>query len=631
MSFDQSTAGWNDPTRSGSEVEGGSRRTGLRQRRGTYGVPQRSAEGAPSGPPTTATTDQGSAAELLARYRRARAVATADADPQVLDPATMPPSTGLSWRGRTGTTYLPQLTLPARPRHSGVCWWPARRRRTAATPGRDVAALMSDFGHDLPTRATPQAPPRRQDPFGDTVPVRGRRQAWAGWSPAAAPVAQYQMTSDMAPVAWPFTAGRVLPPYGVPIGLDSFGARFYAGIRQWVLDPDIPVTNTNVIVQGAPGQGKSSGVKCLALRSIPFGDRILVPGDIKGEYDPLCAWLGVAPIAVGPGLSARVNPLDKGPLGAGWDRLDAVETRRRSEVIFARWLQLIAGLVGSRRIGESHVPFTPSDERAVALALAELTGYARGNTLLAEATLPQLWHALDQPSTDLVSASRYPTAQAFLDATRLLRDCLGQLVTGSLAGLFDAPTNLPLDWAAPIQSLNLSRLREKGEDALGIALLCMNSWTRGIREITAEHDRMIIIRDETWYQMRLGIEAVKSLDGDLRLTRSMTGDINIIVMHKPSDPRSAGAHGSQAVTIAADMMHLASVKVLYGQDPAIADELATMLDLGPRVRHLVTGWAKAEPGRAVWMVGPLPFAVHTIRHPIEAPLTWTNDKLGGTP
>jgi hypothetical protein len=59
----------------------------------------------------------------------------------------------------------------------------------------------------------------------------------------------------------------------------------------------------------------------------------------------------------------------------------------------------------------------------------------------------------------------------------------------------------------------------------------------------------------------VGVEAVKSFDADLRLSRS-NGDIQIAVGHKPSDPLSAGDVGSQAVAIAEDLLHLADIKVL---------------------------------------------------------------------
>jgi len=111
-----------------------------------------------------------------------------------------------------------------------------------------------------------------------------------------------------------------------------------------------------------------------------------------------------------------------------------------------------------------------------------------------------------------------------------------------------------------------------------------------------------VVRDESWKQLRLGVEAVKSFDADLRLSRS-NGDIQVAVGHKPSDPLSAGDVGSQAVAIAKDLLHLADIKVLHGQHLAVAEELDNLLGLGPIAQDLVTGWAMHGKGRALWCVG----------------------------
>src|SRR4051794_35991016 len=151
-----------------------------------------------------------------------------------------------------------------------------------------------------------------------------------------------------------------------------------------------------------PGRGKSTTVKVFALRMLGYGYRTLVLGDTKDEYEPLCRALGVEPFVLGPGLPTRVNPLAFGPLGHGWHRLGAAEARRREAVVFARWLVLLRGLVGSQA-----VPFGPVEETAVGEALRLLTGYRTAATRLTEPTIPQLWHALDDPAPELVEACRY--------------------------------------------------------------------------------------------------------------------------------------------------------------------------------------------------------------------------------
>ena len=492
--------------------------------------------------------------------------------------------------------------------------------------GRSLGHLLADFGHDLPTRPAIEVPGREPRLF-TPVPLRGPRQRGRGWSPASAPVSVWRMTADQAPVLWPLVASPALPPRGAQMGIDLFSrTSFFADPNGWVLDPDLPVSNPNLFMFGKPGMGKSATVKAFCLRMMGFGYRVLVLGDPKDEYETLCRALGVEPIAIGQGLPVRINPLAFGPLGDGWDRLDATEARRRATVVFARWLTLLRGLVGSQKVGHRPVPFGPSEETVLDTALQQLTGYADGNTRLAETTIPQLWHFLDEPPDTLVEACRFAGVRHFLDDTRLLRDSLGQLVGGSLRGLFDDHTTIALDWTAPIQSLSLSRLEPLGDEAVGMALMCLNSWGRAMRETARPGDMRIVVRDESWKQLRLGVEAVKAFDADLRLSRR-DGDIQFAIAHKPSDLLTAGDAGSQATAIARDLLHLADTKILHGQDQKVADELETLLGLPPMATGLVTDWCRQAPGRAVWLVGESVHKVQTILHPAEHGLTFTNQAL----
>jgi hypothetical protein len=503
--------------------------------------------------------------------------------------------------------------------------------RTKPTPGRGVDRLLADFGHHLPTAPVRPAAEREARLFV-SAPSRGARQRNRGWSPAWVPASVWRMTADQAPVLWPLVASPALPPRGAQMGIDYFSrASFFADPNGWVLDPAIPVSNPNLFTFGKPGMGKSATVKAFCLRMMGFGYRVLVLGDPKDEYEPLCQALGVEPIAIGQGLPARINPLAFGPLGRGWDHLDAAEVQRRSAIVFARWLTLLRGLVGSQKIGDRPVPFGPSEETVLDAALRLLTGHNSGNTRLAETTIPQLWRLLDDPPPELIELCRYASLRHFLDSTRLLRDALGQLVGGSLRGLFDAHTTIALDWTAPIQSLSLSRLEPLGDEAVGMALMCLNSWGRAMREIAAPGDLRVVIRDESWKQLRLGVEAVKSFDADLRLSRR-DGDIQFAIAHKPSDLLSAGDAGSQAAAIAKDMLHLADTKILHGQDQGIADELQTLLGLPDLAVHIVTDWCRHAPGRALWIVGDTLHKVETVLHPAERPIAFTSQKLlGATP
>ena len=490
--------------------------------------------------------------------------------------------------------------------------------------GRGVAQLVADFGHHLPPLTAAPPAVKDGDPFTDMVGRHGRFGRAAGWCPVPAPLAVYRMTSEQVGGIWPLIAGDGLPSTGALMGIDWLsGGAFHADPIGWTVQGIAGVTNPNMMFFGAPGRGKSGTVKMFCLRMMAYAYRTLILGDVKDEYEPLCRALGVEPHAVGHGLFARINPLDFGPLGRDWGNLPRTEALRRAAITFSRWLVLIGGLVGSQG-----VPFTASDKKAVRYVIRDLTGYTDGATRLREITIPQVWHGLDQPSDELVAACRYADRQQFLDGTRPIRDALGALVDGHLSGLFDAPTTITVDWRAPIQSLSLSRLDPLGDEAVGVALTCLNSWGRAMTQVAEPGDLRIIIRDECWKQMRLGVDAVKSLDADLRLSRR-EGCSQVVIAHKPSDMYTVGDAGSQAVAIAKDLMHLCATKVLLGQDEQIGEELAGLLGLSPMAEHIVTDWATAAKGRALWLCGSHVAKVQTVRTAIDAALTETNDAITG--
>jgi hypothetical protein len=107
--------------------------------------------------------------------------------------------------------------------------------------------------------------------------------------------------------AYPLVSEAGLGHQGVLIGRDVLGGSFvydpFALYRQGV------ITNPNMVVFGQIGRGKSSFVKSYLWRQAVFGRHAWVV-DPKGEYGPLAQVWGVAPVALRPGGTVRLNPLD---------------------------------------------------------------------------------------------------------------------------------------------------------------------------------------------------------------------------------------------------------------------------------------------------------------------------------
>ena len=84
----------------------------------------------------------------------------------------------------------------------------------------------------------------------------------------------------------------------------------------WFYDPfelyGGALTDSNVLIAGRPGKGKSTAVKTFLYREIGvYGQRRFIAiNDPKGEYGALGERLGMPIIKLHPGGRHRLNPLD---------------------------------------------------------------------------------------------------------------------------------------------------------------------------------------------------------------------------------------------------------------------------------------------------------------------------------
>lgn len=488
---------------------------------------------------------------------------------------------------------------------------------------RSAAELLGDFGAPPATKPREQRPRRgsRDRVNRALAPRRGRARPGEGWSPVEAPMAVYQAATSEIGGLFPLLAANGIPAVGARIGYDTLsGGAFYAHPIEWVLRG--LATNPNLVIFGEPGRGKSSTVVAFLLRMMLFGIKTLISGDVKGEYSPLLRALGITPIALGRGSSARLNALDLGPLRSRWGGWTVTRQREELAGVLGRWVKLLVALAEA----QGYRP-TVTDEAVLSAVLRRLVGVDDGYTQLRPVTIPDVQRELAEPDDALWEATRFAGRRQFLDTLRPITDALGNLVTGPLAGLFDEETNFELDWDAPVQSMDLSLLRSRGDQAIAVALTCLGSWSSMVTDLQDDGEIRIVVRDEVWRQMRLGLRAVQAVDSDLRLSRAER-KIQILVMHKPSDPLSVGAAGSQEVAIAKDLLALCSTRILFGQSTRVADELAEDFALSEREQDVTTGWAMERTGRALWKIENNPgYKVQTVLSRTERRIFDTNAQL----
>ncbi|WP_245633677.1 ATP-binding protein [Amycolatopsis jejuensis] len=494
----------------------------------------------------------------------------------------------------------------------------------ARVPERTAADLLATFGHTPTPAPTPPLPAgHAQERINRAVaPLRGHARAGHGWSPVLAPLPVYHASTHDIGGLFPLLVASPMPAVGARIGYDVLsGGAFYCHPIEWVLRSGL-ATNPNIALFGEPGRGKSSTVVAFVLRMLNFGVRTLISGDVKGEYTPVVRALGATPIELGAGNHARINALDLGPLTTRWDTWTPQRQRDELTSVLGRWVQLLTALTES----QGHPP-TVTDEAALAAVLHRLVGATDANTRLRPITIPHVHHELANPDPQLWHDLRYAGRHDFLDQLRPVTDALANLISGALAGLFDGPTTVDIDWHAPVQSMDLSRLRSRGDTAVAVALTCLGAWSSLATDLRSDGDIRIVVRDESWRQLRLGPRAVATIDAELRLSR-LEQTIQILVLHKLSDLLSVGASGSQAAAIAKDLIALCSTRVLFGQSTRVADDLADALALTRPEQQRLTGSVNERRGRALWKTENHPaHLVQTVLSSFEKRLFDTNAQL----
>ncbi len=475
------------------------------------------------------------------------------------------------------------------------------------------------------------APPRTSAPANDSRRDRSRSGPIAprlGWNrdfggrsaPVPAPAAIRASTAQIQGI-YPWLRGGTMPPAGAYIGVDVHNSSaFVCHPIEWLRRG--LVTNPNMLITGIPGAGKSATIKALALRLMAYGVSPLIAGDLKNEYTPLCRALGVEPVELGPGMPARLNPLDAGPLG---QRLpsDPALLRERLTEIHRRRTALLSALL----VMHLHRELTSTEAACLTEALREATGEASGATTLRDPTIPEVLTLLRDPTAAMAKVLhvRDRSTADLREMVRAVADALHNMVEGSLGGLFDAPTTVRPDFSAPMQSVDISRLDGRGEELVAMVLACVSSWVQAAIDEPDGPVRMVV-RDELWRQVRIPA-MVRKVDSDLRLSRAQ-GTLQILATHRLSDFESVGKAGSEEVAIARNLISSCDTRICLAQDTGPLQMTRDAVNLTDTECEIIAGFSAAQMGRAVWKVGRnYSHVVQTILSEPEKQLFYTNQKM----
>ncbi len=391
-----------------------------------------------------------------------------------------------------------------------------------------------------------------------------------------------------ARAVYPFQAEAGLGWRGCLIGSDSSGGAFC--FDPWELYARDVVANPNIAVFGELGFGKSALMKSLVWRMLLFGRRAFVL-DVKGEYESLCAAVGVPPVRLAPGNGVCLNPL----------------TARREPAAQVEILRAVARTAVGR-------PLTPAEAAAIREALREV-----GQQVARDPTLPDVLELLFSPTQDM-SRTLHASSAEVADAAREVALGLQDLCEGPLKGMFDGPTTEGIDLDGRLVVLDLHAVKDS--PAIGILMACASGWLSASLERVADRrdpGRLINLADEVWKVLEH--EGLAHwFRANFKLTRKY-GTLNVIVAHKPADIVGSGDQGTARHAAARGLITDCATRVIYRQAAGEIPACVELFGLSDREAEIVS---QLQRGQALWQVGSRSFVVQHYRSSIERRLTDTD-------
>ncbi|MFP5376291.1 MAG: hypothetical protein ACLGIO_05850, partial [Acidimicrobiia bacterium] len=428
------------------------------------------------------------------------------------------------------------------------------------------------------------------------APAWGWRLPGAGRAGHVAAPPEYQGTTAQVAGLFPFVAGSGSPSVGVPIGRHMMWGEVVCMDPFAWLEAGL-VTNPGAFLLGQPGAGKSALIKRLIRGMSGFGVRPLVLGDLKPDYTAVIERLGGQVIRVGRGMD-RINPLDTGPLGQAAARLSgAAAAQLRAESRGRRLNALLALLALVRR-----APVSNGEECVLGAAIDALDPAGAVQPTIADV----LAILRADPTDALLSAAEARTPAQYHDETRLLRQTLNLLCTGSLKGVFDGATTRPMDLGAPAVSVDISRVSAAGDTLVAAAML--STWAYGFAMIDgaaalaeqglAPRRQFCLVLDELWRALRGSPGLVEHADALTRINRAK-GVCDIRATHSLADLEALPTEEDRAK--ARGFVERAGITVLGALSPLELRKVAEVVPLSAQERSMVASWSAPQS----WQAGEL--------------------------
>ena len=197
---------------------------------------------------------------------------------------------------------------------------------------------------------------------------------------------------------------------------------------------------------------------------------------------------------------------------------------------------------------------------------------------------------------------------------------LRRLVHGDLAGLFDGPSTTRFDPAAPMVSLDCSRIT--GHDTLlTLVMTCASTWMEAALSDPAGGRRWVVY-DEAWRVLRHPA-LIRRMQTQWKLSRAH-GIANLMIIHRLSDLDAVGDAHSETRALAHGLLADCSTRIVYRQETDQLPGSAAALGLTDTQTDLLPGLGL---GQGLWRIH---HHAHLVQHqltPDEATLYDTTSRM----
>ena len=358
-------------------------------------------------------------------------------------------------------------------------------------------------------------------------------------------------TSSLA-TTFPFTSGSLSMERGVLYGTALHNRSLV------IFDPfDDALENANAVVFAKSGSGKSYWTKLMALRTLLIGVDFYVIDPEMDEYRALCDAVGGQYIRLGIGSRQHINPLDLPDAAA--ENTDGRDGLAEHIASLLGWLEMLLCAPG-HTLGPL--------ERAV-LDRALYKTYA-----LAGITPDPQTHRQRPPLLGDLAAVLDDTHGDVAESLRLRLD---RYITGSLAGLFNHPTNVALD--GRFVAFNV---HDMGRDLWPLAIYTISTFVWG--QIRRSLRPRLLIIDEAWILMQheSGGSFVASL-----ARRARKRYLGVVTITQDVSDFLSSEHGRT-------VLGMSAIKLLMKHDGSSIKPVVEAFGLSPGEKGFLLGAAKGE-------------------------------------